>query len=336
MIKVGIIGCGFMGKMHASCYKVLRDVKVVGVSDIRHQPAKEVAELTGAKIFENSDDLINSNEIDAVSVCLPTYLHKEFVLKLASAKKDIFCEKPFTLTLKDAEEMIKETEKAKVKLMVGLVLHYWPEYVKFKNIVDSKKYGKLTTLACTRITSYPTYGWDRWYFDVKRSGGAILDLHIHDTDYIYYLLGKPTSLYSAGRKTDKGWEHIYTTYEYKDTVVNAECGWDMPQSFGFVQGIRGVFEDGTVLEYNSKNQPLIVYEKQKTELVDVLKAEVGTSDAGGNISDLGGYFNEIKYWVECLQDNKYPEVVTPSEAKSSLGIVLRERESAETGKKILL
>jgi predicted dehydrogenase len=336
MIKIGIIGGGFMGKMHANCYRSLQNVRVVGVSDIRQDKAKEIANLTGARVFSNADELINNKEIDAISVFLPTHLHKELVIKSAQAKKHIFCEKPFALTVKDAEEMTKETEKAKVKLMIGMVLRFWPEYVEFKRMVDSKIYGRLANLTCTRLASRPISGWDRWYFDPKRSGGAALDLHIHDTDYIYYLLGKPKSVYSVGRKANKYWEHIYTIYKYEeDTVVNAEGGW-VEESFGFVQAIRGVFEDGTVLEYDSKNQPLIIYGKEKAELVNIPKLKVDSIDVGGNISKLGAYYNEDKYWIECLQNDKYPEIVTSKDAKASLEIVLKEIKSAGIGKEILL
>jgi len=335
MIKIGIIGCGFMGKVHANCYRALQDVKVIGVSDIRQDRAKEIANLTGARVFTDADELINNKEIDAISILLPTHLHKELVIKTAQAKKHIFCEKPFALTVKDAEEMIKEAKKAKIKLMIGMVLRFWPEYIEFKRIVDSKIYGRLATLTCTRIGSHPMYSWGRWYSDPKRSGGAALDLHIHDTDYIYYLLGKPKSVYSLRKRTNKNLEYIYTNYKYKDTVVNAEGGW-VEQSFGFIQAIRGVFEDGTVLEYNSKNQPLIIYRRDKAELVNISKPKVDCIDTGGNISERGGYYNEIKYWIECLQNNKYPERVTPEDAKESLEIVLKEIKSAEIGKEILL
>jgi predicted dehydrogenase len=335
MIKIGIVGCGFMGKMHANCYRTLQNVKVIGVSDIRQDKAKELANLTGARVFSNADELINNKEIDAIGVFLPTHLHKELVIKSAQAKKHIFCEKPFALTVKDAEEMIRETKKAKVKLMIGMVLRFWPEYVEFKRMVDSKIYGRLANLTCTRLASRPIFGWDRWYFDQKRSGGAALDLHIHDTDYIYYLLGKPKSVYSLRRRTNNNLEYIYTTYKYEDTVVNAEGGW-VEESFGFVQAIRGIFEDGTVLEYNSKNQPLIIYGKEKAELVNIPKLKVDSIDVGGNISELGAYYNEDKYWIECLQNDKYPERVTPEDAKASLEIVLKEVKSAEIGKEILL
>jgi len=335
VIKIGIIGCGFMGKTHANCYRTLQNVKVVGAYDIRPDKAMEIANLTGARISTNVDELINNKEIDAISIFLPTHLHKELVIKSAQAKKHIFCEKPFALTVKDAEEMIKEVEREKVKLMCGMVLRFWPEYIEFKRIVDSEIYGKLTTLTFTRFSSRPIFGWDKWYFDPKQSGGAALDLHIHDTDYIYYLLGKPKSVYSLRKRTNKNLEYIYTNYKYKDTVVNAEGGW-VEQSFGFVQAIRGVFEDGTVLEYNSKNQPLIIYGKEEAKLVDVPKRKVDSVNTGGNISELGGYYNEDKYWIECLQNDKYPERLTPEEAKASLEIVLKEIESAKIEKEILL
>jgi len=335
MVKIGIIGGGFMGKKHANCYKALQNVRVVGVSDIRQDKAKEIANLVGARVFTDANELINNKEIDAISIFLPTHLHKEFVIKSAQAKKHIFCEKPFALTVKDAEEMIKEVAREKVKLMIGMVLRFWPEYIEFKRIVDSKIYGRLATLTCTRLGSGPIFAWDKWYFDSKRSGGAALDLHIHDTDYIYYLLGKPKSVYSLRKKFNQGIEFISTTYNYEGTIVNAEGGW-VEQSLGFIQAIRGVFEDGTVLEYNYKNQPLIIYGKEKTELVNIPKLKLSSVKASGNISELGGYYNEVKYWIECLQNDRYPERITPEDAKVSLEIVLKEIKSAEIGKEIFL
>lgn len=345
MLKIGIIGCGFMGKMHANCYRLMKDVKVMGVYDIHEERAKEVATLTGAKIYDHPDALINDKEIDAINICTPTYLHKEYIIKCAMAGKHIFCEKPLAFSADDAEEIIEEVQKSKVKLMVGMVLHFWPEYVEFKKIVHSNKYGKLTTLTCTRLSSHPVFGWDKWYSDPKRSGGAVLDLHIHDVDFIFHLLGKPTAVYSSGRKTARGWEHVYTIYDYYEgaVVAAAEAGWDMAQSFGFVMAIRGTFEDGTVVEYNSKNQPLVVYGKKKSELVAVEEAAVAATslgekeaEIGGNISQLSGYYNELKYWVECLKNDRAPEGVTAKEVKIVLEIINSELKSLETGEKITL
>ena len=79
-----------------------------------------------------------------------------------------------------------------------------------------------------------------------------------------------------------------------------------------------------------------VYGKEKAELVNAPESKVNSINTDGNISEIRGYYNEIKYWIECLQNNKYPERVTPEDAKESLEIVLREIKSAEIGKEILL
>jgi predicted dehydrogenase len=103
-----------------------------------------------------------------------------------------------------------------------------------------------------------------------------------------------------------------------------------------MQEIRGVFEDGTVIEYNSKTQPLIIYREKNSKLLDITKDKISSTNTDGNISEIRGYYNEIKYWIKCLQNNKYPERVTPEDAKESLEIVRQEIKSAEIGKEILL
>jgi predicted dehydrogenase len=332
MMKVGIIGCGFMGKIHANCYKLFPDVEVVGVADVDEEKAKEAAQITNSSVL-TSDEIISHPEINSIDICLPTHLHKKYVLKCAEKGKNVFCEKPIALSLEDAKEMIEATKESKVKLMIGMVIRFWPEYVEFKKIVDSKRHGRLTSLVCTRLTVNPGK-WGGWYADPSKSGG-VLDLHIHDVDYIYYLLGKPKAVYSKGRKTDKGYEHIFTFYEYDDKVVFAEAGWDLLGSFGFVHAIRGVFEDGTTLEYNLKYQPLVSFgeERKEIEIPQPISAQV---DAGGNISVLAGWYNELKYWLDCLKENKFPEIVTPEDAMTSLEITLKELESAERGEKVIL
>ena len=103
-----------------------------------------------------------------------------------------------------------------------------------------------------------------------------------------------------------------------------------------MQEIRGVFEDGTVIEYNSKTQPLIIYKEKNSELLNITKDKINSINTDGNISEIRGYYNEAKYWIECLQNNRYPERVTPEDAKESLEIVLQEIKSGEIGKEILL
>jgi predicted dehydrogenase len=335
MIKIGLIGCGFMGRMHATCYKALsKSATVVGVADIRRKEAGMAQDICGGKIFPSAEALINNPDIDAVDICLPTFLHAKYVKLAAGAGKHVLCEKPFALSLAEADAMTQAARQARVTFMVAMVIRFWPEYVYLKELVDFGKHGRLTALTCSRVVSFPGTGWENWYANPGRSGGAILDLHIHDTDFITHLLGKPTSVYTRGTKAKRGWDHVYTLYEYPQCVVNAEGGWDLDPGAGFCHAFRAQFADGTTVEYNMKNQPLVVYAHGKSRVITLAQEGAGTANAGGNISSLGGYYREIKYWLECIANKKKPLVVTPAGARLSLEVLLKEMASARTGKKI--
>ena len=113
MLKVGLIGCGFMGAMHANCYRNIEGVEVVAVADIRPEKAEALAQ--GATIYGDGMDLIEKADVDIIDICLPTFLHSQFIELCASYGKAVLCEKPFTMTNADAEyaEMI---EKIKANL----------------------------------------------------------------------------------------------------------------------------------------------------------------------------------------------------------------------------
>jgi len=328
MVGVGILGAGFMGSMHAQCYKNLENAKLIAIADVRVEKAQEIANKYGARAYTSAEDLIADEEIQIVDICLPTYMHREYTLKAAGNKKHVLCEKPIALTLKEADEMIDACSKARVKFMIAQVLRFWPEYVKLKEIRDSKMLGRLLSMTCRRLGAAPVWSWQSWMTDSKKSGGALLDLHIHDVDFLYYLFGKPVSIYANG--TDS---HIWSSYKFKNNVFGfAEGGWDVGAQFPFTALFTAVFEKGTVDFDCRREKSLAIYTADKVEYpeIKVTKAE----DAGGNISVLGGYFEEIKYFVNCVEKDQKPEIVTAIDARNSLEIVLLEKKSASTGRVI--
>ncbi|MCM8777115.1 MAG: Gfo/Idh/MocA family oxidoreductase [Candidatus Omnitrophica bacterium] len=335
MVKVGIIGAGFMGSMHATVYNQLPDVKIVGIADIRGEKAKSLATKFKSIAYFDPQQLLDREDITVIDICLPTFLHKEFVIKAAERSKDIICEKPIALNLKDADEMIDACKKNKVRFMVAQVIRFWSEYKFLKEAYDRKKYGELITISCRRISPLPTWGWQDWLLDSDKSGGALIDLHIHDTDFICYLIGeKPKKIYSRTVNKERPYSHIYTTFTFNnDLIITAEGGWNYPANFPFEMSYLAKFEKA-VVEFNSRNNPsLIVYEatgKVDKPTFEKVKAE----GVGGNIDDLGGYFYELRYFVDHVIHNKPFNVVTPEEAKESLYVVLKEKESADTGREI--
>lgn len=339
MLKVGLIGAGVMGQTHSAVYSNLPDVRLTAIADVDEKKAGKLAWPHKARIYKNLEELLQDDEVDMVDVCLPTDFHARYTIMAARAGKHILCEKPIALNLAEAERMINAARRAKVKFMVAHCIRFWPEYVAFKKIVDSGRYGKLKSIWLSRISPTPIWSWRNWLMNPRKSGGAVLDLHIHDIDYLLYLLGKPEAVYCQGRKDKRGWAHLFATYKYKDATATAEAGWDMPARFPFKMAFRANFARDTVVEFSLLQSPtLLVYERnRKPYAPKVTQPKVKSkSSSSGNIAALGGYFNEIQYFTKCIMRNETPKVVTPSGAREALRLGLAEIKSCETGRIIRL
>ena len=266
MVKIGVIGAGFMGAMHSQCYCLLPEAKLIGIADIKKEKAEELAKKFNAVAYENAEELLKNSEIDAVDICLPTYIHKEWVVKAANSGKHVLCEKPIALSLKDANEMVEVARKNDIIFMVAQVIRFWPEYIRLKEIKDSGELGKLLSLALTRLSPLPTWGWENWLQIPEKSGSALFDLHIHDTDYILYLLGKPKTLFSSGTRVNGGYAHIFPLFEYPDCSVSAEGGWDFVDTFPFRMSFVARFEKGVVEYHTGYSKTFAIYSSGKANI----------------------------------------------------------------------
>ena len=332
-LRVFLVGCGFMGRMHARVYRALAargcDVKIAAVVDPFSEAAAEVGK--DVPCVSSLDQALHSFEGNVVDICLPTDLHAIHIQAAVRAGKHVFCEKPLALDLEEARQAVAEAESRGLALQVGHCIRFWPEYQALRHYVQSGQGGALRRLSLLRRAGRPGYSRDGWLHDSARSKGAALDLHIHDTDFILSLLGMPKGVCSAGRKEGKGWTYLSSHYLYDDIAVMAEGGWDMPPSWGFQMAFQAVF-DKAVIDYDSRQSPTLhlTGQDEQTKEMPFAKPEVAVAaGAGGNISDLGGYYNELAYFCECLAAGKKPEIATGRQALESLRVTLAEIESAE-------
>lgn len=327
MLRIGLIGCGYMGGMHSACYKAIENAQVVAVADIREEKAEEIAKVHGAKIYSNGVDLINHAEVDVVDICLPTYLHTEHAVMAMKNGKDVFIEKPVCMTRAEGALLLKTQEETGAKVQIGQVIRLWDEYVWLKEAADRKEYGEIQTAVFKRLSPTPTWGWENWLHDAKRSGSMALDLHIHDVDYMRHLMGEPKTFHSSVMRNEKGIiEQIFTTFDYdSDAVVTVEGCWDYPADFPFEMSFRIKFEQATVV---LDGDGLTVYPKEGGKIRPEIKpAFEGDNEIGGNLSSLGGYYNELKYFIDRLSANELPVAAPLSEGVKSVDLVLKEIES---------
>jgi predicted dehydrogenase len=340
MQKVILVGFGFMGGIHAQAYAQIPEAKIVAIVDTLADKAREQGDKIGLQvpIYGSLSEALKEVEADVVDVCLPTDLHAEAVLTALAAKKNVFCEKPLTISMANATKIKAALKKSKTKFMVGQCLRFWPEYQAFEEFVKAKKAGKLLSLTLQRRAGRPGYSVDNWLNKGKRSMGAAVDLHIHDTDYVTHLLGTPKAVFATATKDFSGYSHIFTTYIYKGVSVQAEGGWNYGTSWGFQMAFQAVFENGSV-EMDSTQTPSIKYTigNAKAEPLAVTAPNAGESKAGtGNLSSLGGYYNELRYFIDCLEKKATPKIATLEHGAESLRVVLAELKSAETGKIVKL
>jgi 1,5-anhydro-D-fructose reductase (1,5-anhydro-D-mannitol-forming) len=208
-------------------------------------------------------------------------------------------------------------------LQIGHCIRFWPEYARVKEIVDSGEYGRVKALSMRRFGSRPGWSWGNWLGDAERSGGVLLDLHIHDSDFVQYLFGMPKAVRTQGVRGPGGdFDHVCTQYFFDDDrSVVAEGSWLMMPGFGFEMSFHLVLERATIV-YDCTRKPEFRVWPEKGE---AFTPEVGAGDA---------YLREIEHFVKKVRGEDVAVVIKPEQSLDSVRLVLAERESAQRGKEV--
>lgn len=337
MLRAGILGFGFMGNTHFGNYGKIDGVEVVAICDIDQQKlegkgaagnlgdAGEPLDLSGVEKYTDAKEMFEKANLDIVSVTMPTYLHKEYTIMALNAGINVLCEKPMYLNSAECDEMIQAAEKNGKLLQVGHCIRFWPDYVQAKKIIDSGKYGKVTSATFRRLSMTPNWAWDNWIMDNDRSGGAMLDLHIHDADFVQYLFGMPKSVSTRAKKgPSSGYDHIVCQYDYDDDkVITAEGGWMMSASFGFEMSFEIVLEKAVIC-YDCTKEPAF---KVCPVDGDAFTPEFEAGD---------GWNLEIVHFVKAVSGEKVEQIITPEQSKLSVKLIEAEVASADKNEKVQL
>ena len=326
MVRIAVVGYGFMGRAHVANYAKVDDAQVVAVVEANPErlnqmlkgnveAKEEEASLEGVELFDDISKILGRQDVDVVDVCLPTHLHKWAVLQALDAGHHVICEKPLALTLEDVDEMYDRAAAKGRFLMAAHCIRFWPEYEYLQEVVRSGEFGRPLSVVLRRVSPYPGWsGGDDWFSDPKRSGGALFDLHIHDVDLANVLFGRPESIFAQGIEGPKGGTlAVWSLYRYKDgPVVAIEGSWEYSI---FEMAYHAAFEEAEI-RYSSRATPsLRVYRH---------------GDEEGFVPDLpqeDGYVRELRYFVECVRDGREPERVSAASVRQSIAMTLAEGRS---------
>jgi len=334
MVNVGVIGLGMMGLTHLDAYARRGDVKVVAISDrdpnrlsgkVKAQGNVEGQAQGGfnfdaAKKYEEGTDLIKDDDVEVIDICLPTHLHMDYARLAMKAGKHVLIEKPLARTYADALKLAAMAKRAKGVTMCAMCMRFWPGWSWLKKAIEERTYGRVYSAQFRRVANHPG---GAFYSNGDLSGGAILDLHIHDTDFIQFLFGVPKSVSSVGySKITNCVDHVSTHYHYDDIpLVTAEGGWAMADKFGFSMAYTVNFERATAVYTMAPSNPLTIY-------------EYGKDPRPVELDKRMGYDLEIEYFLDCVKKGQKPRTVTLTDAANTIAIIEAEAKSVRTGKPV--
>jgi UDP-N-acetylglucosamine 3-dehydrogenase len=191
-LKIGVVGLGRVAsKTHIPVLRSLNNVEVVSGAEENSDRAERVKNLFGlSKVYENYEDLFTNDNLDAVYICLPNFLHREACIKALDQGLHVLCEKPMGMSVGDAEEITALAEKKGLILMPGYKKRYANNFIRAKEIIESGLLGKILHVQGTFVTPGPYISWDpksEWYLDEKWHG-VIYDSGCHLVDLLFYLI----------------------------------------------------------------------------------------------------------------------------------------------------
>jgi predicted dehydrogenase len=300
-IGLGIIGLGFIGKVHLRNSMKLANVHLVAVSDVSRRALKEAKTAGVKKTFTNYKDLLKDSEISAVIIALPTHLHALCARDAAEANKHVFLEKPIARNVAEAKEIISAAQRNSVKLMIGYPLRFNRAYINLREQIKSGSLGDVEVAYATFVDSGPfkhrTQDYapspvPAWWFKKELTGGGVLvDLGSHMINLLRWYFGEVTNIRSIlGHRFNMDFEDNATCLTRFDsgTLAVINVGWFSQQ---FQQKVE-LF--GTVKHAMANNVP------PNRILAAVQMLTMGTT------TFWQPHIHELEYFTNCLLCDKQP------------------------------
>ncbi len=325
MLKVAICGAGGLGSSHADNFQQIQGTEVALVYDVIEQAAAELAEGVGATATTEEADLY-ADDIDIVCVTTPTPFHAQYAVAAAEAGKHILCEKPLARTVEQGLEVLEAVEKAGVKMIVGHVVRFFPEYARARELVNSGAVGEVGMVRTTRINTLPG-GAGGWFADYEMSGGVTLDMVIHDFDWLLWTFGPAERVYAVGAPDRMPLlDYSLTTIRFKSgAIAHAEGSW---ADLGVFRTEFEIAASGGLIKHDSTEMATLTIQTRGAQ-EGLAAVQVPESPAPKS-----PYLLEDEHFVECILEGKQPDI-TPQEAQAALELALAACESIEGGGKVV-
>ena len=339
MLKVGIWGCGGISAMHRRAYQALRErgipVVVVALCDINPLNFDREIKINVSKDTEpplervdhrytDVDEMLKNEDLDLVDICLPTFLHKDAAIKVLDSGINVLVEKPMGMSYEEALQMLEAQRRSGKQLMVGHCVRFTNTHFGMSQAIKSGEYGKLISADFARISAVPIWRIEKHGANKGRLDSVILDLHIHDVDYVQSVFGMPKAVSAiASRNNFTYCDSVSTTFIYDDAYVHISGDWGLPQSYAFNVPFR----------INLENAALVGNEGEDV----FIHRDLGEREIAFAMDEETDIMREIEYYVDVLINGKVNTVNPPGQSADTMRLIeLIEKSAAEDGKILYL
>nr|WP_233341009.1 Gfo/Idh/MocA family oxidoreductase [Haloprofundus sp. MHR1] len=325
MQRIGLVGSGFMATTHANSYQEIAGAEIAAVASLGDNRAEFAAEhAPDADVYADAEEMMDDADVTVVDICTPTPTHRPLVEAAAARGLDTFCEKPLARTAEDADAVVDAVEEAGITFMTGHVLRYFPEYAEAKRRIDAGEIGTPGTLRTERLSSPPRYGSNSWFGDKAQSGGVLLDMAIHDFDYLRWVAGEVDRVFARTTEWDDGHlnQHSSVVLRFEDGAVgHVEASWGYPEGSPFITSYELAGDEG-MLEFDARDE-------------NAVRVSGGVEGANAPASPLAKspYTAELEHFVDCVENGEDPDI-SPNDAREAVRVALAAIESSERGEPV--
>jgi predicted dehydrogenase len=342
-VGIGIIGSGGIAQgAHMPGYAAIPDLcEIVAVADVNETVANTAAQKFNVKhVFTDYKKLLEMDEVHAVSICTPNYLHFDPSIAAAKAGKHILCEKPIAMNAEEAKKMVEAARKAKVKFQVGYNSRFAPSNQLLKKYIEGGELGEIYYARAQALRRRGIPGWGVFIDKSKQGGGPLIDIGVHILDLTLWMMGHPKPISASGVTYAKfgkrddivgfmgQWDYKnFTVEDFAAALIRFENGATVVIESSFVANIPEEVHNSTLCgtEGGATTNPLTIV-KEKYRSLQTFKPEF----PGGNVNT---HAAECKHFVECILNDTEP-LVTGEQGLMVAQIMDAIYESSEKGKEV--
>ncbi|MGC4191421.1 MAG: Gfo/Idh/MocA family oxidoreductase [Thermomicrobiales bacterium] len=328
-VRFAVVGTGGMGGHHARNLAAMPDVDLTWLVDIDLPRAQALAAEIGGTPTASMEEAFAAENVDAVLIALPTFLHKDATVLAAQHGKHVFCEKPIARTVEDGEAMVAACDAAGVTFMVGHVVRFFPEYERMKEILDKGNLGRIATIRASR-TNPPVMERSPWFADIEKNGGVVLDLMIHEIDTLRWLFGDVERVFAHGLSflpVHEKRDYTMASIRFRSgAIAHVEASWAHSTHRTFIE-VAGQYGLAT---YGSEDAATLIVEP--TVGIDWNAPEGIKVPARQYLRPgvVAPHLKEVQHFVSCLKTGQ-PVRVNGEEATKALAVANAVLDSMRTG-----